>query len=209
MYGISLRQAIRVAVVAVTVGLVAGAAVVVHGNIRLLVPEESVSGPFYARLERGLVHRTNDWVAVAFYRNPSCVPPDFNLLNFFDFGNIPAVFACPLTVHGFEIWTNGPQVDTGPIQGKLRGNGAVPVWFVSVEDFTQALPGITRAELASMPSLLEGSASFFEETLHPAGAAQQSMLKIVASGLLPDGRLFRYDAVEAAGELRVVRIEFR
>jgi hypothetical protein len=100
-------------------------------------------------------------------------------------------------------------VDTGPIQSKLRGTGAVPVWFVSVEDFTQALPGITRAELASMPSLLEGSASFFEETLHPAGAAQQSMLKIVASGLLPDGRLFRYDAVEAGGELRVVRIEFR
>jgi hypothetical protein len=185
------------------------AAAVVSADIRLLVPEQSQSGPFYARLERGLIHRTDEWVAIPFYRSPSCVPAGFNLLNFFDFSNIPAIFACPLTVHGFEIWKNGPQTDQGPVQSKLRGNGAVPVWFVSVQDFSSALPGITKAELANMPSLLEGSASFFEETLHPEGAAQQTMLAIVAQGLLPDGRSFRYEAIEAGGNLRHVRIEFR
>jgi hypothetical protein len=185
------------------------ATTVLSANVRLLVPEESPSAPYYARLERGAVQRTDQWVAIAFYRNPSCVPSGFNLLNLFDFANIPAIFGCPLTVHGFEIWKNGPDVDQGPIQSKLRGNGAVPIWFVSVQDFDHALPGITKAELLNMPSLLEGSASFFEETLHPSGAAQQTTLSIVAHGLLPDGRSFMYQSIEATGELREVQIEFR
>ncbi len=70
----------------------------VRGDVRLLVPEESPSGPFYARLERGLVHQDGGWVAIAFYRNPGCVSAAFNLLNFFDFANIPAIFSCSLTV---------------------------------------------------------------------------------------------------------------
>ena len=108
---------------------------------RYVVPDESAGGPFYARLERGFVHMTDQWVAVAFYREPSCVRANFNLLNFFDFANIPAIFGCPLTVHGLEIWKNGVASDQGPMQSKLFGNGAVPVWFVSVSDFNAALPG--------------------------------------------------------------------
>jgi hypothetical protein len=209
MHGISLRRGIECAIVLAIIVLATQASETARANIRLVVPEESASGPFYARLERGLVHQTEEWVAIAFYRNPGCVPAGFNLLNLFDFGNIPAIFACPLTVHGFEIWANGPQSDPAPLQSKLRGNGAVPIWFVSVADFNQALPGITKAELEGMPSLMQGSASFFDETLHPTGGAQQSILKIVAYGLLPDGRSFQYQATEAAGEMRGVRIEFR
>ncbi len=180
----------------------------VDGQVRLLVPEQSPSGPFYARIERGLVLQTGEWVAIAFYRDPACVPASFNLFNFFDFANIPAVFFCPLTVHGFEVWSD-PATDAGPRQSKLQGNGAVPVWFVSVEDYQAALPGLTMTELLSMPSLMQGVATDFEETLHPLGIAQQSMLQIVATGDLPDGRTFQFVAVEAAGELRHVRIEFR
>lgn len=178
-------------------------------QVRLVVPEESSGGPYYARLERGLVHATDDWVAVAFYRNPSCVPATFNLLNFFDFGNIPGIFSCALTVHGFEIWDNGPQSDPAPTHSKLRGNGAVPVWFVSRSDFTAALPGITKTELLNMPSLLQGTATFFDEILQPDGGANQPMLHITSHGLLPDGRSFQYEAVEAAGVLQGVRIQFR
>jgi hypothetical protein len=180
----------------------------VDGQVRLLVPEQSLSGPFYARIERGLVLQTDEWVAIAFYRDPACVPASFNLLNFFDFANIPAVFFCPLTVHGFEVWRD-PASDAGPRQSKLRGNGAVPVWFVSVEDYQAALPGLTITELLSMPSLMQGVATDYEETLHPLGIAQQSMLQIVATGDLPDGFTFQFVAVEAAGELRHVRIEIR
>lgn len=180
----------------------------VDGQARLLVPEESLSGPFYARIERGLVLQTDEWVAIAFYRDPACVPASFNLLNFFDFANIPAVFFCPLTVHGFEVWSD-PAADAGPRQSKLRGNGAVPVWFLTVEDYQAVLPGLSMSELLAMPSLMQGVATDYEETLHPLGIAEQSMLQIVASGYLPDGRTFHFVAVEAAGELRHVRIELR
>jgi hypothetical protein len=176
---------------------------------RYIVPDESASGPFYARLEQGFVHMTDQWVAVAFYREPSCVRAGFNLLDFFDFANIPAIFGCPLTVHGLEIWKNGVASDTGPMQSKLFGNGAVPVWFVSVSDFNDALPGVTLEELLGMGSLRKGYATFFEETLHPAGAARQTMLHISSYGWLEDGASFQYEATEAGGRLTTVRIKIR
>jgi len=176
---------------------------------RYVVPDESAGGPFYARLERGFVHMTDQWVAVAFYREPRCVRAGFNLLNFFDFANIPVIFGCPLTVHGLEIWKNGVATDSGPMQSKLFGNGAVPVWFVAVSDFNGALPGITIGELAAMPSLRKGYATFFEETLHPAGAARQTMLHISSYGWLEDGASFTYQATEARGVLTTVRIEIK
>ena len=199
------RGLLQLAVVLIA-ALLAGSTA--NGQVRLTVPEQSSGGPYYARLERGVVLQRGDWVAIAFYRDPSCVRPNFNLLNFFDFANIPTIFSCPLTVNGFEIW-NDPLADPGPRQSKLQGNGAVPVWFVSVTDFQAALPGVTLNELLAMPSLMQGVATTFTETLHPEGVAQQSMLQIVATGYLPDGRTFQFMAVEAAGELREVIIRFR
>lgn len=179
-----------------------------EAQVRLLVPDESPSGPFYARIERGVVLEDGGWVAIPFYRQPSCVRVNFNLLNFFDFANIPAIFGCPLTIHGFELWRD-PSTDQGPRQAKYEGNGAVPVWFISAADFHAALPGLTLSELLAMPSLLQGFATSYEETLHPLGAAKENMLEIVASGSLPDGRTFQLTAVEAVQELRFVRIDFR
>ena len=179
-----------------------------NAQVRRLVPEDSLSGPFYARLERGVVLEDDGWVAIPFYRDPACVRPNFNLLNFFDGANIPAIFFCPLTVHGFEIWSD-PAVDLAPRQSRLEGNGAVPIWFVSAADFQSKLPGITLTELLAMPSLIQGVATHFEETLHPVGGAQQTTLQIVASGDLPDGRTFQLMAVEAGSDLRHVRIVFR
>jgi len=178
---------------------------------RYIAPDQSAGGPFYARLERGFVHMTDKWVAVAFYREPSCVRAGFNLLNFFDFANIPAIFGCPLTVHGLEIWKNGVASDTGPMQSKLFGNGAVPVWFVSVSDFNAAVADnrVTIVELASLSSLRKGYATFFEETLHPAGSARQTMLHISSYGWLEDGARFQYRATEAGGVLTTVQIEIR
>jgi hypothetical protein len=201
-----MAQNVRRTIVAVAT--LVGFTAVVRADVRLVVPEQSPSGPYYARLERGVIRSAGGRIAIAFYRDPSCVPPNFNLLNFFDFSNVPAIFNCPLTVHGFEVWKNGPQLDLAPVQSKLRGNGAVPVWFVSVQDFEAALPGITKAELLAMPSLVQGSASFFEETLHPSGGAEQPMLSLVAHGLVPDGRSFIFQMTEAAGLIRQIRIEF-
>ena len=191
--------------VALMITLLAGSTA--NGQVRLTVPEQSLGGPFYARLERGVVLQSGDWVAIAFYRDPGCVRANFNLLNFFDFANIPAIFSCPLTVNGFEIW-NDPLADPAPRQSKLQGR-AVPVWFVSATDFQAALPGVTLTELLAMPSLMQGVATTFSETLHPIEAAEQNMLQLVATGYLPDGRTFQFMAVEAAGELREVIIRFR
>lgn len=204
--GAPVRRGANVAALLILFGLLTTASTAV-GQVRLRVPDESPGGPFYARIERGLELQTDDWVAIVFYRDPECVRAAFNLLNFFDFANIPAIFSCPLTVSGFEIWDDpaGPA----PRQSKLRGNGEVPVWFISVDDYQAALPGLIMTELLAMPSLMQGVATSFEETLHPLEAARQSMLQIVASGDLPDGRTFRFMAVEASAELRHVWIEFQ
>jgi hypothetical protein len=190
------------------IGLTAGIA---YGSVRLLVPEEDPGGPFYARIEFGLVHHTDEWAAIAFYRDPACVPPTFNLLRFFD-PIPPRALGCGLTVEGFEVWKNGPPpADMAPIQSKLTGLGAVPVWFVSWPELEVALADgkLSKQELETMTSLQKGTATFFKEVLHPLDGAQQSALAIVALGTLPDGRTFTYEAVEAAGELRLVRIIFK
>jgi hypothetical protein len=194
-----------IALIATLTGFVSPAA---YGIERYVVPDQSASGPFYARLERGFVHMTDRWVAVAFYRDPACVRANFNLLNFFDFANIPAIFGCTLTVHGMEIWKNGVASDSGPMQSKLFGDGAVPVWFVSVPDFNAAAADnrVTIVELAGLPSLKKGYATYYEETLHPAGSATQTMLHISSYGWLEEGTAFQYEATEAGGRLTTVRI---
>jgi hypothetical protein len=188
--------------------VVAAAAAPGRAAVRLLVPDEDPGVPAYARIERAYVHHTEEWAAIAFYRSPGCVRSTFNLLNFFD---VPAVFGCPLTVHGFEVWENGgPPEDAAPLQAKLRGNGAVPVWFVPWPALEAALADgkLKMPELLALEPLM-GTASYFVETLPPDGGANQSVLEIVAHGTLPDGRSFHYSAIEAAGELRVVQIDIR
>jgi len=89
--------------------------------------------PAYARIEMvdgaSLVHHTNNWAAIPFFREPRCVPEGFNLLDFFD---DPGAFDCRLTFEGFEIWRNGPRTDDpAPIQTESFGLGSVPVWIVA------------------------------------------------------------------------------
>ena len=150
------------------------------------------------------------WAAIVFYRLPECVPPDFNLLTFFD---LPRAFACPLTVRGFEIWKNGPPVDFAPIHTELRGLGAVPIWFVRWNELEAALAdrALTVAELWTMPSLRIGSASFFQESLHPVEApAGRGSLQIVAHGLLSNGTAFQLHVTSSDQDtISSVKISFR
>lgn len=176
------------------------------GERRLLVPQQSPGGPFYARLERGLVYDTGQWVIVAFYRDLACVPADFNLLDFFD---APRAFGCALAVHGFEVYPKA--AGSPPIQAKTFGNGAVPVLFVSTADFASAAADdvVTLPELLGLGSLRNGEATFFEETLHPLGAAKQTMTETVAEGVLYGGGSFKYHVTETKSTLRAIRLEFR
>ena len=67
---------------------------------------------------------------------------------------------------------------------------------------------LTIGEFAGLPSLLEGGATFYSETLHPLQGSRQTMLSIVAFGVLEDNRIFRFLATETLDELRHIEIAF-
>ncbi len=187
---------------------------VVQAAIRYNVPEDN-EPPFYARIGQDEIYHNDDWAAIVFYRDPSCVPADFNLLEFFDFEPDPVfglrVFGCPLTIAGFEVWKNGLGLDLAPTQGKYHGLGAVPVWFVSWPEL-QTLKAdnvLTIGELSSASSLRIGSASFYSETLHPTGGAQVPHITIDAHGQLTDGTRFQFQTASSGDAFQHVLIRFR
>jgi hypothetical protein len=163
-------------------------------DVNLTVPGESPGVPAYARVEPGGVFHTGQWAAVPFYRLPTCVPEDFNLMTFFD---VPRAFGCPLTVSGHEVWDNGPGQEPAPNLAVLRGTG-VPVWFASADEVQAAMSDgvLTIAELSGLDSLVIGTADRYQEVLHP-----NERIVINAGGTLSDGRSFRLHATYAVGDL--------
>ncbi len=173
------------------------------------VPETSNDLPFYARLERGLIHTDGKWAAIAFYRPPDCIRGDFNLLDFFD---VPAAFGCNAPepyLSGFLIVKDTELFIQSRLQ--LVPGRIMPVWFVSWPELESAIndDDLTIGELKAVPSLLQGWATFYTETLHPLGMAQQTKSELVALGYLEDGRKFSYQVSETHSELRHVKIEFK
>jgi len=165
---------------------------------------ESPGPPFYARIQAGFVPTNGEWAAVAFYRDPACVPEDFNLLAMFN----TAALACPRYVTCTEIW-NDRKV--GPLYVQLLGLEPVPIWFVSWAELEAAMVDgvLTVGELADLPSVLVGYATFYNEEQHPYPAIQQCHSSAVASGCLEDGRRFQYEMVEWNNALHHIRIEFK
>jgi hypothetical protein len=190
-----------------------------QASVRVLIPSEDPGPPFYASIARppgGQIFQDGEWAAIPFLRATPCTLSDSNLLDGFDL----RAFGCGLTVHGFAIYKNGPfPIDPVPVYALLMGNGAVPIWFVRWSDLEAAIvdDDLTIGELAALPSLLIGSASFFEYVnqigvLRPQGPGN-GKIEIASSGTLNDGRDFQF-SVREMGEnqistLRHVRIEFR
>ncbi len=171
-----------------------------HAQVRL---EDAGEVPYYARVLFG-----EAWSVVVFYRPPSCVPPEFDLYStFFD---MPRVFDCdPPTTDGFSVWKNGPGIDPAPLQLKLQGWGAVPIWFVQTSELVAAAADnvITLQELETLPSLMVGTASFYQEVLHPEGGAQVPKITVVARGTLEDGRSFHVQVADVNQHYHV-RVRF-
>jgi hypothetical protein len=206
--------------VAATTGTLASAASS-QGLTRTVFPSpEDPGGPFYARtLDRPpFAIVDGGWAAIPFYRDPECLAanrPDFNLLLFFD---VPAAWACPMTIHGFSLWAGEPGVGA-PHTLIAHGAGAVPVWFVPEEVFLGAVADgeLTIGELASLSGRLVGLASHFEEVLQPAplppelggGGHPVRKAKLNALGTLEDGRAFRVHVFALHGDSQNVQIQFR
>jgi len=207
-----MKRRIGLAVLVVAV-LIAASAIGLHANVLLRFSPALGGGiPSYARIgaSEGRVWVPNDgeWAAIGFYRQTSCVPEEFNLLDFLD---APRAFGCELTVEGFEIWRNGPEAgDLGPIQAVSFGLGAVPIWFVKSDELQEAVADgvLTVAELGACASLRRGWASFFKETLHPFPVAQQTKLQIVARGTLEGGGAFFLQVEDHYAKSKHVLIRF-
>jgi len=181
----------------VTIGIVALVAVYAFASVRLPFPTaENPGPPIYAQISNIApfgeeIYHTEEWAAIPFYRDPICVPGDFNLLDMFD---APRAFDCTLTVRGFEIWPVPPPQGAGPTQGKYWGLGAVPIYFLSWPELKGAVADgvLTITELMDMSSLIIGSAGFFSVDLHPSGLANVPHIEISARGFLQDGRQFQF-----------------
>lgn len=82
-----------------------------------LVRVENGDGPpFYARFGENETFGDSEWVAIVFYRDPACVPDEFNLNDFFDFpGDAgPGAFGCqPPTTDVVEYWAGEPGSEIG------------------------------------------------------------------------------------------------
>lgn len=181
-----------------TMSAMAAAAVPASATVRL---EDGGDVPFYARIttigEPDQIFHDERWAALVFYRPPSCVPRNFNLLAFFDFPGPsgPGAFGCnPPTTAGFNVWHNGPGIDPAPFLAVSHGLGAVPVWFIEWRALQAAMGDnvLTMAELDALPpaSRLIGSAGYFQQVLQPHDAAVVPMTQFVARGSLEDRRSF-------------------
>ena len=178
-----------------------GSAIALDAQVRIDNPQP----PFYARLSQdpsiGLnqeVAHDDEWAAIPFYRDPACIPADFNLLQMLDLTPDPVYglrpFGCALAVEGFELWKNGPGTDPAPIHSRLRAIDAVEIWFVSWTALSVEMQDgqLTIGELSSMPSLRRGTATLFSETLHPLGPSKAHNAAIEALGYTADGARFLF-----------------
>jgi hypothetical protein len=155
-----------VAIAAWTLFLMAPA---LFAQVRIPFPSpQDPGGPVYTTIERGLPLHDGPSAAVLFYREPACVPEDFNLLDGQDlvgFPDNPRAFGCPLTVDGFGVWKEAPPVDVVPQLVLTRGTGAVPVWFIAWSELEAAMADdvLTMNELRALPSGQVGYAIHFDE----------------------------------------------
>lgn len=171
--------------------------------------------PFYARVPRSDIIHNEDWAVIVFYRPASCIPAEFNLLDFFDLPTAtgPGAFGCnPPTTDSKEFWRNGPGIDLAPVMAKFRGLGAVPIWFVGWSEMEAAIADdvLTIGELEALPSLRQGSASYYRETLRPgeSPSPRAAGIQLTARGELMDGSRFRaFVTIVEDGPYRV-RVSF-
>lgn len=129
---------------------------------------------------------------IVFYvTDPSAVPADFNLLQFFD----PRALGAESSVEGFMLIEDGALT---PRKVDLKGLGAVPIWFFDAAQWQ----GMFADGVVTVPEMeangpIKGHATFYREILQPAGGgAPRTGLHVKARGTLEEGGSFTYQ-VEA------------
>ena len=203
------------------------------------IPAEHPGPPWYTLVLSGgafppLGHIPNDgtWAAIPFWREPSCVPDDFNLLLVLDLQALdppddprPRAFGCELTVDG-KLWFD--PAGGIPTQERYRGLGEVPIYFVLLSEVQgiaddsphdpDSDPDIYMDELAGLPSLNIGSAERFDMVIHNSNQGAPGHEVLDAAGVITEGDFagqpFRYhhnerfDPEAGVHSYRAVRISF-
>lgn len=173
------------------------------------VPEDDPGPPWYTpvfgdgpTLPGAYIPNDGIWAAVVFWRDPGCVPADFDLLQLL---NPPLAFACGLTVAG-RVWF-GPSETPPPLQERYWGLGRVPVAFVLLRELVPAMgdaaadmdadPDLYMDELTALPSFNIGYADLFRTVIQNSSKAANPGHEVVdARGTIEAGTLagreFRY-----------------
>lgn len=168
--------------------------------------ENNDGPPFYARFGENETFSDGEHTAIVFYRPPDCIPADFNLNQFFHFPdeNSPGAFGCaPPTTTSVETWANDPETDPAPLVSEMTGSGAVPIWFFAQSEIETALADgvVTIGELDDLPSQQVGTASTYEELLHPSQSNESPLIQFAATGTLEDGGNFSMDVSQGAPDV--------
>jgi len=176
-------------------------------------PGIGYGGPFYAYIFESIegvqvIIHTDEWAAIPFYRNPDCVPEDFNLLGMVDFNALN----CYSFVEGFEVFENGPGLDPYPIQVNLKAAGPVHIYFVPWAVLQEAIVDdeLTMPELEGLEGVQIGIATNFTVTHHP-GEVEDKLYSIVAKGYIEADSSIQFElkATWAQYELTHVKIDFK
>lgn len=218
MKSISIRTGIIIILALVVALAWSQIAAADEGLVRTTWPSGEDPGmPFYARVELlpPFIFNDGKWAAIVFYREPSCVPEMFNLITVFD---VPAAFSCPHTVYGSSLW-HGAVFNGAPKNISIKGNGAVPVWFVpwdAVKDQARVDGVLTITDLEQIEGKLVGYADRYTETLQPhpdpafgGGGHPNPKMIVNAQGQLGDGRQFNLHITWVHDEVQAIKIQFR
>ncbi len=185
-------------------------------NVRIeWEPGIGYGGPFYAYFYESIegvqmIIHTDEWAAIPFYRDPDCVPEDFNLLDLYDFEK---ALDCNSFVEGFEIWENGPGLDPAPLQVSLKAAGPMHIYFVPWPVLQDAIEDdeLTMPELNSLAGVRIGIATDFSITHHPGLVDLDELYTITAKGNIEadNGDKFELSATCAQYKWTHVKIDFK
>ena len=189
------------------------------GPVILSVPDESPGPPVYAGIARFFMNTDGEWVAIEIVRERSCIPADFNLLQFSD---NPTAFGCrPLTA-GKEWWypedldalANRPwsRIPPFPFQARLVGLPGMLIYFVKLSELNAAIAdgALTIGELEHLPSLLVGYVDSYLQVQHNSNLGEApGHSETTARGNLEDGRSFFYQKTDRDNEPLSVAIAFK
>jgi hypothetical protein len=194
MYYAAFQRILRLAPSMVGAFVCLGLAQLASSADRVVFPDEQPVIPAYARFETvsdlGFTDRV--WFVIPFYRDPACVPRDFNLLDFLD---SPRAWECddliPPYIEGFAI--RSQPLPAPPEHFFASGLDGMPVWFVAFDELqdvaTKNRGTITIKDLKKMGSLRTGVADFYVEEIQ-TGVNPVSSHRIVTRGKLLDGTSF-------------------